>query len=483
MNPNWRGLQSRRILDAFTMLQSLRLPGWLWIVLLWALTVIPAISLRSAHFEEGTVLALARGAAQDGWWLAPHHYGFRFIERPVLLSWIAAALGSLTGEVTLWHIRIPHVLFLLAGALLVWRLVRSQASDSAALFAALCFFGSPMIATKVVTAEPDVMLSVLLFAAFVLWWNGTVAGGVSLRRSLVIGAVLGAAALTKGIQPMAYFPLGVGAYLLWRRQWRQLTPFLIANAIGATLCLAWYLAVFEPGDFTQWLTHSRLGGHRGDPFYQFDLSILAEWLPLSLMLPFAVYRLSRTERSPKADPKADLLLASILYATACTAVLAFWPDAKARYAMPATLGLTTMAGLMFDQWKAARPAWLAATLVLVVAVASYPIILGQLVMPLAPDLFQSSRLQGRTINFAQQTLPGVLYTTRHAVNSNVLAHVDGPIHEVTLADLQSVKPPFLALIRSADVARLTDLLSQRQVTVWGTLPGGTQSFVQVRPLP
>jgi 4-amino-4-deoxy-L-arabinose transferase-like glycosyltransferase len=465
-------------LQNFLRLQASPVPGWLWIVLLWALAVFPAISLRSAHLEEGTVIALARGAAEDGWWLSPHNYGLRFVERPVLLSWIVAALGLLTGSITLWHLRIPHVLCLLAGALLVWRLVRSQASKAAALFAALCFFGCPMIAQKIVTAEPDVMVSVMLFAAFVLWWEGFASGGVSLSRCLSIGMVLGAAALTKGIQPMAYFSLGVGAYLLVRRRWRDAPAFFAANAFGAAICLAWYVAVREPGDLAAWISHSRIGIEPKRSFYDFGISVVCEWLPLSLVFPFAIRRLYREEFCASNE----LLLAVVLYASACTAVLLFWSDAATRYAMPATLALATMAGLMFDRWNQARPAVLSGMIAVVMTIASYPVVLGWIAMPLAPELFQASRNSARAITFAVQTMPGSLYTTTGA-NNNALALTPSPIRFLTLDDLSLIQPPFLALVTPGELEEFSARLPNAETSVWAPLPNSDQVFVQVRPKP
>ena len=46
------------------------------------------------------MIGLARGAVEDGQWLSPHLYGVRYVERPVLLSWIAAAIGKLSGGVS-----------------------------------------------------------------------------------------------------------------------------------------------------------------------------------------------------------------------------------------------------------------------------------------------------------------------------------------------------------------------------------------------
>ncbi len=225
-----------------------------WVcLLLWFVLIVPAISLRGFHYEEGTVVALARGALEDGHWIVPHHYGMRFVERPALMSWLIAVLGSVFG-INQWTVRLPHVASLLVGGILVFRLARTQVSALAASFAASCFLLSPIILQKRTTAEPDVMLSVMLFGAFMVWWEGHVRGGPTLWRWLATGLLLAAATLIKGPQPAAYFLLGVGAFLVLRRHWDELPGFILANAIAAAVALGWYAAIYQPHGF------KRMGG-------------------------------------------------------------------------------------------------------------------------------------------------------------------------------------------------------------------------------
>ncbi|MFL6825483.1 MAG: ArnT family glycosyltransferase [Bradyrhizobium sp.] len=273
-------------LRQLSLVRSADIPGWVWVVLLWALMAYPAASIRGTHYEEGTVIGLARGAVEEGYWLSPHLYGVRFVERPVLLSWLAAGIGKLSGGVTVWSARIPHLLFLLAGGLMVFNLDRK----ASAVFGALCWFACPMVAQKFVTAEPDVTLSVLLFGAFFLWWKGVVSGHASMLRWVSIAILLIAAGLTKGPQPIAYFTLGVGAYLIVKRRWGDISGFVFSNAVAGLAVAAWYWAVLNPGDVKDWMLHSRLS--EGMTMVQwfrdhlgFAISIsMVEWLPGSLLL-------------------------------------------------------------------------------------------------------------------------------------------------------------------------------------------------------
>ncbi len=54
-----------------------RVSPYLWLALLWLLLIVPGLFSRGAHYDEGTTIGLARGAFEDGHWLAPHLYGDR----------------------------------------------------------------------------------------------------------------------------------------------------------------------------------------------------------------------------------------------------------------------------------------------------------------------------------------------------------------------------------------------------------------------
>ena len=161
------------MLSRFSRLDHSRWPI-LWLLGFFLVQAVPATIIRASNLEEGKILAMARGAAEDGHWITPFIYGERFAERPVLSSWMAALFSELTGGVTLWSLRIPHLCFFLAGALLIYSLLRSVTGKSAAIFGALCWISMPVVAPKFINSEPDIVLSTLLFAAFCTWWWGTI---------------------------------------------------------------------------------------------------------------------------------------------------------------------------------------------------------------------------------------------------------------------------------------------------------------------
>jgi 4-amino-4-deoxy-L-arabinose transferase-like glycosyltransferase len=422
-------------------------PPITWPACLWFLLVVPAIGLRGAHYEEGATIALARGAFEDGHWLAPFLYGGRFVERPVLVSWLLGGLGECIGRMPVWLARLPAVLSLLAGAVLVFSLVRRYASARAACFASTCFLVSPMMLQKLVTAEADGVVSSMLFAGFVLWWTGHSRGGPTIGRWVAIAGLVAAAGLVKGPHPLGYFFLGIGAYLVWRREWRGLLAFGLCGLVPAAVAGAWYWSVYQPGDLALWQGHSRLAlpasfaGYAGDAAH-FCVHVLLEWLPAVIVVATSVLAFARR----RFDGRRDLFLALVLYAGACSVVLVFWPGARTRYAMPGVLAIAAAAGVAFD-WFARECRRLAGMAVGAAGLlVFYAVSLNWLVMPLVPRWFDGSSQQGELIATAIAERPAVLYVAPEALDKNVLAYVAPPIRIASFAEIQRLAPPFWAAV-------------------------------------
>ena len=289
-------------------------------------------------------------------------------------------------------------------------LVRQRESAAAALFGAVCFLISPALLQKLITAEPDVMLSTLLFATFIVWWDGQKTGRVTYARWLATGAVLAAAALTKGPQPVAYFTLGVGAFLLLKRQWKDLPGFLIANAMAGLMLLAWYVSIYKPGNWAIWAAHSRLHtGIRLSDYllglFHFIAQFALELLPGTIVaVPFVLTLAKKRELM-----RDDLALALLLYASLCTLVLVLWPGSGTRYAMPAILAVAALAGLGYARVRAEHPRWLDGGIGVAFVLAVYAIAIGWIAMPLKPTLFAGSRIGAEKMTAPMGPNPAPLY--------------------------------------------------------------------------
>ena len=143
------------------------------IVVAWAVLTGPLVFFRGYNSDEGLAVSIARTALEDGEWLVPYMFNLRWVERPTLLSWIIAAISAPFGGVNQLTARLPIVLFLLAGCLLIYALLRKlNASIAASLLGVALFLACPLVIRSNVMITADLPLAVLLFLAFFLWWTG-----------------------------------------------------------------------------------------------------------------------------------------------------------------------------------------------------------------------------------------------------------------------------------------------------------------------
>ena len=205
-----------------------------------AVLVLPLVFLRGFNSDDGVAVTIARTAIENGDWLTPHMFNVRFVERPTLLSWIIAAISLPFGIPTQVTARLPIILSVLGGALLIFGFLKPRVSQPAAVFGALLFLACPLVLRYYVTVTADLPLAVVLFAAFVLWWNAAEKHQLTITRWVVIGLVLAVAGLLKGPQPVGYFALGVGTFVLLTRRWAQIPGLILAGVVCATPMLAWY---------------------------------------------------------------------------------------------------------------------------------------------------------------------------------------------------------------------------------------------------
>src|ERR1700722_5865952 len=307
----------------------LRRPGAvpILIIVLWACAVLPNLPLRAFIYEEGTNAEIARDILMRGDFLQPYVYGIRWHEKPSLLSWLIVGFATVTGGVNEWSARLPAMFAVLATALMVQAVTRRYAGLKASLFAALAFVFCPLLLQKLTVAEPDTLLTALSFAALVVWWGGVAAGRLTMLHWIGSGLLLAPLPMTKGPQPAAFFGLGVFAYLVIERRWRDLPGWTLCMVMPAAAVVAWGAAVYRPGDEAAWGSYARLNGW--PPFSSYiarslhDIgSLYLELLPASLLLPFIPWPWRRNAQAARIPP---VVAPMILYFGVCTAILVWWP--------------------------------------------------------------------------------------------------------------------------------------------------------------
>jgi 4-amino-4-deoxy-L-arabinose transferase-like glycosyltransferase len=445
----------------------LRRPGAvpILIVVLWACAVLPNLTVRSFVYEEGTNAEIARDILTRGDFLKPYVYGIRWHEKPSLLAWLIAGFATLTGGVNEWSARLPAMLSVLITALLVQRVTRRYASPNASLFAALAFLFSPLLLQKLAVAEPDTLVTVLSFAAFVVWWDGVASGRLGILRWLGCGLLLATLAMAKGPQPAGFFVCAVTAYLLIERRWGDLPGWLLCMIMPAAAVAAWGAAVYRPGDEAVWLSYARLDGWPPLGAYVWRnihnvVSLFVELAPASLMLPFIPW----PWRNKKASDIPPIVAPLILYSGLCTLILFAWPGYNSRYAMPMAPSLAVLAAIAWD--RLAMPRFLVLRSLAVVVLGcliAYQFILFMVIAPLFPDRFGESRLAGTAIDRAIHAQPAPAYCLR--LDTNVFFHVTVPLRCLDLSAMAALTPPMWLLMPDTAVAEFAKLRPDRDVRI------------------
>jgi 4-amino-4-deoxy-L-arabinose transferase-like glycosyltransferase len=451
----------RSIADAASRFESyLQRPGAVPVLIfvLWACAVLPNLSLRSFIYEEGTNAEIARDILSRGDFLQPFVYGVRWHEKPSLLSWLIAGFATLTGGVNEWSARLPTMLSVLLTALMAQQVTRRYASLNASLFAALSFIFCPLLLQKLTIAEPDTLITVLSFAALLVWWSGVASGRLTILHWLGCGLLLAALAMAKGPQPAAFFGLSVAAYLLIERRWRDLPGWFVCMLMPAAAVAAWAAIVYRPGDEGVWIAYARLNAW--PPFLNYIMrsthdigSLYLELLPASLLIPFIPWPWRQNQQAADIPP---VVAPMILYSGVCTAILVWWPGFNTRYAMPIAPSLAVLAAIAWDRLGKSRYAIMrrVATTVLCLLMI-YQIVLVTIAVPLFADRFGQTRIAGQSIERAIRAAPAPAYCLR--LDTNIFFYVHEPLRCLDLNGMAALTPPAWLLMPHPAVAEFMQL--------------------------
>jgi 4-amino-4-deoxy-L-arabinose transferase-like glycosyltransferase len=435
------------------------------IVLAWAVLVLPLVFFRGYNSDEGLTVSIARTAVETGHWLTPYLFNTRWVERPTLLSWIIAAFSAPFGTVSQVTARLPIALFLLLGCLLIYALLRKvAASVPASLFGVALFLACPLVIRAYVMVTADLPLAVLLFLAVVVWWSGYADGAVGILRWMAIGVVLALAGLMKGPEPIAYFALGVGIFLLASRSWRQILGLMVAGLICVVPLAAWYAAVYVPGVGEQWSSFMRL-----QPLVRLpgplvtSFKVFKEMLPALLMAAaFLIWQGFRDNRTKQRS----FIGALSCYAFIASIVVLFWPGgATPRYFFPMLLPLCVLGGLGYDALSVRGAQIVVPIMVLMAAMLSYALAYSA-VSPFMPNLFRRSRLEASQITALVGAAPAPIYTVTGTA-LNVLPYLPGPIFNTAVASLPTMPAPAWMVVTPDLAARV---LAQRPAASRVALP-------------
>ena len=227
-----------------------------------------------------------------------------YTQKPPLYFWLAAAIGAPFERVHETAARLPSAIAgVLCIGLTAWIGRMLFGRSMPAILAAGLLATSFRFAFTARRAQLDVLLTcfeLLAIAIFLVLESKR--GGIENARRFPLAlaglhASLGAAALVKG--PVGWLPLLVfAAYLAWEgrlRAFRAISPFWAWTLSLGPICL-WILTAvaLAPAGFAEAAVGENLigrffsGTSHARPFYYFAIQLPLDFLPWSLLLPFAI---------------------------------------------------------------------------------------------------------------------------------------------------------------------------------------------------
>jgi 4-amino-4-deoxy-L-arabinose transferase-like glycosyltransferase len=242
--------------------------------------------------EAVIVLDMVRG----GGVILPMRAGVEIPSKPPMMHWMAAALSVMVGRVDEWTVRMPSATLAILGMIACYLYVRRLFDDRSAMLSAMMLGTTFQYLQAGTGARVDMTLTFFMEVAFFEFLM--IAEGLTTRR-LLLYVSLAAAVLSKG--PVGLFlPAAVAAiWIVIERRFELLGRLKLIQGASVVFVLAggWYLAaawvaglpflrkqVLLENIFTFFHSGSLSGGH-AHPFYYVELTLLAGFLPWSILIP------------------------------------------------------------------------------------------------------------------------------------------------------------------------------------------------------
>jgi 4-amino-4-deoxy-L-arabinose transferase-like glycosyltransferase len=307
--------------------------------------------------EETRRAMVAHEILQSGDWIVARQQGEPFLSRPPVGSWPIAWLSKLTGELTLFEIRLPTLLATLLTTLLVYAYSRRFLSQLGALSSGLTFATFAQVLQLGRVAETEAIFTLFLSGGLMLWHWGYICRWPNAVTWTIAYALVAVGTLTKSVQAPVYFCGAVGIYLLWNRDWRVLVSR--GHALGllmfAAVFAAWQVPFYNALDWESvrkvWASDVGLRleqlstGAVIRHFATYPLQVAACLLPWSFLLPAYVWPQFRRTIG-RATPMVAFAVCCWLVALPTCWIV---PNARPRYLMPLFPLIAPLVGLVIER--------------------------------------------------------------------------------------------------------------------------------------
>jgi 4-amino-4-deoxy-L-arabinose transferase-like glycosyltransferase len=189
---------------------------------------------------DATHATAAQYMARSGDWVTLKVDGIRYLEKPPLPYWLAAADYHLFGF-NVFATHLPLTLGVLGLAILAWAWGRRAYGERAAFYAALSILTSVGVFLFTRIFIPEVLLTLLL--AFALYNFLIALEDRKPTRFYLTWAALALAMLAKGLVAPVFFFFAIVPYLLLTGDWRRWRQFRLPSGILLFLAIAapWHI--------------------------------------------------------------------------------------------------------------------------------------------------------------------------------------------------------------------------------------------------
>ncbi|MFH1969012.1 MAG: glycosyltransferase family 39 protein [Verrucomicrobiota bacterium] len=219
--------------------------AWLLLALFFAFGLFDHSLWSSNDTREG---AMIREMVREGVWVTPVFNGQSYLEKPPLLHWTGVVLCKVFGRVNEGLVRLPAALYGFGALWIIGLWARDLGRERAGVVAAFLCATSVLYFEYARIVLTDTALAFMVVLSLYLFWKAYASGT---RRLMGWMAFLTASAVTfyaKGLIGPGFVWLSVGAFLVYRREWKLIVLLGAAFSVVFALVLApWVAALWRAG--------------------------------------------------------------------------------------------------------------------------------------------------------------------------------------------------------------------------------------------
>ncbi len=322
---------------------------------------LPHLGRTPLVYEEPKRAVIARTMMDTGDYLIPRLAGDIYTVKPPAYNWLICLTSWATGgEVTEFSARASSLLSSVLLTLFLLFATRRALSPPGQVLLALAVLLTPFMAHNAMLAEIEMMFTFTVSLSLYTWYLLDRAGWRGLALWAPPALLAGLSFLVKREPGLVFFYLGVFAYLLVKKRWRELlSPGAWAGGfLSVALIAAWMgplamqtsVQFIRDSYFSEIAHHSRPAGHalqHAKNMLVYPFQMFGTLFPLSLLLlPLAW---PSVRRALAARFKDDYLFPLVV--TVANFPI-YWFTAKAeRYFMPMFPLLFVLAAMVYEAYR------------------------------------------------------------------------------------------------------------------------------------